>query len=262
MVRTALALARRGLAVFPCRQRAKLPATEHGVKDATRDPARIAQWWQNDPTYNVAIATGAPSGVFALDIDGVDAEAALCRLETEHGSLPPSVEVITARGRHIYFRMPATDIRNSAGKVAAKIDVRGTGGYVLAPPSIHPSGHRYCWSVDSANAFADAPGWLVRNIIIARHGNCTGAEPPSDWATRIATGIGEGVRDDTLTRLAGYLLRRYVAPDVVLELLQACNATKCAPPLPDKDVERIVRSISQKAATRRMEAPRWLTSST
>ena len=48
------------------------------------------------------------------------------------------------------------EVRNSAGRIAAGIDVRGEGGYVLAPPSVHPSGRRYCWSVDSADSFAAA----------------------------------------------------------------------------------------------------------
>ena len=65
------------------------------------------------------------------------------RLEAEHGELPATVEVITARGRHLYFKMPDMPVRNSAGKIAAGIDMRGDDGYVLAPPSVHPSGTRY-----------------------------------------------------------------------------------------------------------------------
>src|SRR5262245_20030806 len=133
MLGTALRLARKGLAVFPCRPRDKRPATASGLKDATTDPEAITAWWQQDPNFNVAIATGAASGVFVVDIDGFDAEAALRHLEREHDSLPSSVEVITARGRHIYFKMPDLDLRNTASKIAPHVDTRGTGGYVLAP---------------------------------------------------------------------------------------------------------------------------------
>ena len=86
-----------------------------------------------------------------MDVDGLDAEVELRRLEAKHGNLPATVEVITTRGRHLYFQTPETSVRNSAGKVAPGIDVRGDGGYVLAPPSIHPSGRRYEWSVDCAS---------------------------------------------------------------------------------------------------------------
>ena len=141
MVRSALALAKRGLAVFPCRPQDKRPATVHGCKDASTNAELIRYWWEQDPAYNIGVATGAPSGLFVVDVDGLDAEAELSRLEHENGDLPPTVEVITARGRHLYFQLPAdVPIPNSAGKIAAGIDVRGTGGYVLAPPSMHPSG--------------------------------------------------------------------------------------------------------------------------
>src|SRR5262245_48846060 len=143
--RAALALAARGMQTFPCIPRGKTPATSHGLLDATVDPAVIERWWAANHEYNVAIATGAPSGVFIVDVDGDGAEAALRALEIVNGTLPASVEVITNQGRHIYFKMPPdTQIRNSASKIAPGVDVRATGGYVLAPPSVHPSGKRYC----------------------------------------------------------------------------------------------------------------------
>jgi hypothetical protein len=127
MIKTALTLAARGLLVFPCSPRAKTPATAHGVKDATTDPDIIRHWWQTVPDYNVAVATGSTSSIFVVDLDGLDAEAELRRLELKYGNLPCSVEVITARGRHIYFKMPAVLVRNSAGRIAPGIDVRGEG---------------------------------------------------------------------------------------------------------------------------------------
>ena len=138
MIRTALALAESGFHVFPCRPRDKRPATANGLKDATTDPDVIQAWWRQQPDNNIAIATGAASGIFVVDIDGLDAEAALRRLEVEHGALPATVEAITARGRHVYFKSPREPVRNSAGKIGTHIDVRGDGGYVICPPSIHP----------------------------------------------------------------------------------------------------------------------------
>jgi hypothetical protein len=248
MIRTALALTQKGLAVFPCRQRSKLPATEHGFHDASTDPAAIEAWWRTDPNYNVAIATGMISKVFVVDIDGPDAEAELRKLEEQHGTLPPSVEVITARGRHIYFCMPDIDLRNSTSKIAPGIDVRATGGYVLTPPSIHPTGRRYCWSVDTAHVLAPAPRWLLAKIAPAASGN--GATPPSAWRELIK-GVPEGARDTSATKLAGYLLRRHVDPLVTLELLHMWNETRCAPPLPAADIEKVVNSIAGKELKRR-----------
>jgi hypothetical protein len=249
VLRSALTLARKGLHVFPCQPRDKRPATANGVKAATTDLDMIRQWWQQLPTANIGVATGAPSGIFVVDVDGVDAEAEIRKLETQHSALPASVETITARGRHIYFRMPATDIRNSTGKVAANVDIRGTGGFVIAPPSIHPSGRRYEWSVDSANTIAEAPTWLLVKIAPS-DGSGNGPTPPSEWRT-LVQGIGEGARDCSLTKLTGYLLRRHVDPFVALELIRSFNATRCAPPLPDKDIERIVSSVAGLELKRR-----------
>ena len=247
MIRSALALAARGFHIFPCRPRDKRPATANGLKDATTDPEIIRAWWQQQPDNNIAIATGPASGVFVVDVDGLDAEATLRRLEAEHGALPATVEVITARGRHVYFKWPQEPVRNSAGKIGTHIDVRGDGGYVLCPPSIHPSGRRYSWSVDSANHIAEAPGWLLakqNGVAIAS------ATPSSEWRTLIE-GVSEGARDCSVARLAGHLLRHHVDPFVTLGLLQSWNATHCTPPLPAADIERIVNSIAGKELRRR-----------
>jgi Bifunctional DNA primase/polymerase, N-terminal/Primase C terminal 1 (PriCT-1) len=244
---TALSLASRGLHVFPCKPRDKKPALWNGLKGATTDPNIIAGWWRTSD-FNIGLATGERSGVFVVDIDGMDAEAELTKLESRHGALPRTVESITARGRHIFFTYPDRAIRNSASKIAPGIDVRGDGGYVLTPPSIHPSGKSYEWSVDSADAFAAAPAWLLSAA--AKPTAADGTAIAAEWHELIK-GAAEGTRDNTITRLAGYLLCRRVDPVVVLALLQSWNATSCAPPLPDEDISRIVDSIAGKEMRRR-----------
>jgi len=251
MLKTARALAEKGMAVFPCLPRDKRPATPHGVKDATTDPIEIENWWQQDPHFNVAIATGAVSGVFVIDIDGADAEAELRKFEARHGELPPTVESITARGRHLFFKCPEKPLRNSASKIASGIDVRATGGYVIAPPSVHPSGKRYCWSVDSATTFAAAPAWLLS--IIAEPGNGTAAAAAvSEWRDLVRQRVAEGQRNTAATRIAGHLLRRYVDPVVVLELMLGWGATRCTPPLPPDEITQIVNSVAGRELARRL----------
>ena len=249
MVRSALTYAGKGLHVFPCLPRDKRPATANGVKAATADPDTIRRLWQHDPQFNIGVATGTPSGIFILDVDGVDAEAELRKLEAQHGALPATVEVITARGRHVYFKMPDAPIRNSAGKLGLGLDIRATGGYVLAPPSIHPTGRRYEWSVDCASAIADAPAWLLQIIAAPANGNGK-TTPPSEWRD-LVKGVSEGARDCSLTKLTGYLLRRHVDPFITLELIRVFNATRCTPPLPDTDVEKIVSSVAGLELKRR-----------
>ena len=250
MIRAAIALAKRGMAVFPCLPRDKLPMTEHGCKDATTDPETIRAWWSEQPDCNVAIATGVVSKVFVVDVDGLDAEAELRKLEHKHGALPATVEAITARGRHLYFKVPGVPVRNSAGRIAPGVDTRGDGGYVLAPPSVHPSGRRYRWSVDSVSAFAAAPTWLLDKVTTPANGT-NSAATVSDWRALVRDGVGEGARDCTIAKLAGYLLRRRIDPVVVLGLMQAWNTASCAPPLSAADVDRIVDSIAGRELARR-----------
>jgi hypothetical protein len=253
MIRTAVALAQKGMAVFPCRPQDKRPATANGLKDATTDLDIIRQWWRQEPQFNLAIATGAVSGIFVVDIDGLDAEVELRRLEAEYGGFLSTVEVLTARGRHVYFRSPEILVRSSASKIAPGIDVRGDGGYVLAPPSIHPSGRRYEWSVDCATALAEAPVWLIDKISVPAKGVAPPL-PPVAWRELVAGGAAEGTRDCTITKLAGHLLRHRIDPFVALELLQSWNATRCVPPLLAADIERIVASVAGRELRRRADA--------
>lgn len=153
-----------GWRVFPVR--GKQPSTRNGVHDASLDPKAIPYWWPQGSGDGVAVATGRESGFFVLDLDGDDAVQVFCRIQAEVGErLPLTITSKTARGWHAFFAMPTDrDVRNSASKVGAGIDVRGTGGYVVLPPSPHPSGARYTWSPGLAPwevPAATAPSWLV-----------------------------------------------------------------------------------------------------
>ena len=251
LLETALSLASRGLHVFPYKPRDKEPAVWNGLRAATTDQNVIRGWWRSRD-LNIGLATGERSGVFVVDID---AEAELAKLESRHGTLPGTVESITTKGRHIYFVWPGRRIPNSASKIAPGIDVRGDGGYVLAPPSIHPSGKPYAWSVDSASSFAAAPDWIITGAIAASfspRGKLPCETSPSTvWAELVAAGVAEGARNVTFASLAGYLLRHRIDVDAVLEILRLWNETRCRPPLPDADVLKIVDSIAGREYRRR-----------
>jgi hypothetical protein len=251
MMKTALRLAERGLPVFPCRVKDKRPATVNGLKDATTDSDVIQRWWREQPDLNIAIVTGKRSGIFVIDVDGLDAEAELRKLEIEHGPLPPTVESITARGRHLFFECRGQLVRNSTSRLALGIDVRGEGGYVLVPPSKHPSGHDYHWSVDSANAFAEAPEWLFAKLTAPDGGQSEIATAPAKWRDLVCEGVNEGQRNHSLARLAGYLLRRRVDPVVALEMLRVWNAARCRPPLEAAEITAVVDSIAARELKRR-----------
>ncbi|MFZ0423537.1 MAG: bifunctional DNA primase/polymerase [Xanthobacteraceae bacterium] len=126
---------------------AKHPRVKGGFKVATTNARQIERWWHKWPDANVAIATGSLSRIFVIDIDGADGLATWQSLVAQHGELRPTFTVKTARGWHLYFAMPTTcaPILCSTGN---GLDVRGDGGYCVAPPSRHASGHVYQWCKD------------------------------------------------------------------------------------------------------------------
>jgi len=238
----ALQLAQKGLAVFPCQPRGKEPACDTGLHAATTDVERINWWWRAFPDLNIGVATGAASGVFVLDIDGEDGEGSLLKLETEHGALPPTVEAITGKGRHCYFRT-SKKISNSAGQLGVGLDVRGDGGYVIAPPSIHPSGRAYAWSVDTTRDFAAAPDWLLTMVATAKGGAKTG-KPLEHWHTVLIEPIRNGQRNATLASICGKLVHCGVRDVILLyDLVMCVNIARCEQPLSPSEVETIVISV-------------------
>lgn len=149
-----------------CSSPGKHPRTRHGLKEASADRATIERWWKRWPDANVAIVTGAGSGLVVLDVDGYHGgDDTLAELVDEHGPLPSTLQVVTGGdGMHYFFAHPGEEIRNTAGrKLGQGLDVRGDGGYVVAAPSLHASGKRYEW-VDVDVAPAPMPAWMLERL--------------------------------------------------------------------------------------------------
>ena len=108
-----------------------------------------------------------------------------------------------------FFKGPLGVIPNSVGKLGPGLDTRGDDGYVLAPPSWHPNGRRYSWSVDSEANFTSAPPWLYAALAECAEAKTT---PVEEWRAIAGNSIAEGMRNETLTRLAGHLLRISLTP--------------------------------------------------
>lgn len=253
--RAALALAAKGMRVFPIIARKKEPLINNNLERATTDANVIQGWWHSG-NHNIGIATGEGSGIWVLDVDGVEGEQTLRRLEAEHGALPSTVEVVTGSGRHLYFRWPTgIEIRNRQEHAdIPDLHVRGNGGYVVAPPSIHPSGRVYAWSVDSASAFADAPAWLITLVTGSGASAAAPATPPDAWRSFVERSYEGSRRGSAIARLAGLLLRRSIDPYVALALCQQFNTLRCVEPLAWLEVQRIVNDIANREADRRDKA--------
>lgn len=229
-VDAALAYAERGWLVFPCHSAGeagcscrrpdcsspgKHPRISGGLRNASSDQAVIRRWWTRWPNANVAVRTGEVSGVVVLDIDpDHGGDDALAQLVRRHEPLPAGPAVRTGSGGlHLYFEHPGPAVRNSAGSLGPGIDVRGDGGYVIAPPSRHASGASYEWQ--TTGALPALPEWLLaamhraepalprsRGPIRLSHAISAWARAAlDDEANRVRT-ASEGTRNSTLNRAA------------------------------------------------------------
>ena len=168
MLAAALDVAEQGVPVFPCKPtepKAKSPLTQSGFKEATTDAAKIRAWWEIWPDALIGVPTGKASGFWALDVDEPDLFRERCAIE-----LPVTRQVKTGKGFHFYWRFGDIEVRNAqknsgSGWAFPELpgaDVRGEGGYVIVPPSAHPSGLRYELIKDVE--IVDAPAELLRIV--------------------------------------------------------------------------------------------------
>ena len=233
----------RGWSLLPLRSQDKRPLVAWEPLQSSHPSAeQVADWFGRWPDANIGIVTGEISNLIVLDIDPKHGgDASLDRLERQFGQLPATIEVTTGGGgHHFYFAHHGGLIRSRTG-LAQGVDLRGDGGYIVAPPSIHPSGHPYLWAVGHSPedvALAALPRW-----ILLESGGIRVRRTPSDWRRLAREGVPEGQRNSSIAALTGHLLRHQVDPEVVLELLLSWNRMRCRPPLQDAEVAQVVSNI-------------------
>jgi len=239
-----------------CRSRGKHPRTPNGSKDATRDPNLIKHMFEHSfPGSNIGITTGERAGIFVLDVDPRHGgECALAELELRQGELPTTVTSATGGGGlHFLFQHPGGTVKNSAGAIGRGLDIRGEGGLIVVPPSIHASGTFYTWVAGrspSDTPIALAPPWLLA-LVQGQARDGTSVADRSHIRAAAKLGAVEGERNDSVARIAGHLLRHHIDPYIALDLLLAWNTVRNAPPLDDTEVKATVNSIAGRELNRR-----------
>jgi putative DNA primase/helicase len=236
----------------------------HGVNDASCDTEQVRQWFTNTP-YNIGLATGRVSGIFVLDRDDRDGgESSVHKFETEHGELPHTLSQTTGNGVHYVFQMPLElEIKNSAGKLAPGIDIRGNGGYVVAAPSKHLNGKVYTWNstkLPLREEIAPAPSWLVNLAMSRTRVNNAAKLPVTNIFTAEQFTIpdqikdGEG-REEFILRYSGHLRNKGLDQLTVERTLLDYNQLHISPPLDDEVVLDRSRRYQQVSATPQDEWP-------
>jgi len=231
-----------------CSSPGKHPRTLNGLNAGTKDEESIREYWRRWPDANVAIVTGRVSGLLVLDIDprhggdeSLEKLKQLCG-----GALPETVEALTGGGgRHLLFQHPGREIRCAVavGDLPG-IDVRADRGYIVAPPSVHLSGRRYEWEV-SSHPDEVALALLPADLLALVAGDSAGGNGDGRPKKSLEQPVPEGERNATLTSVAGSLRRRGLDQATILSTLSKVNAERCAPPLPQQEVESIAASVSR-----------------
>lgn len=209
----------------------KVPPTEELVR----------LWWKQWPDAGIAILTGSVSGLVVLDLDGPRAADLL----TATGlAIPSTAAVATGNGFHAYFLYDGKPISNRTKLLGDgegnAIDVRGEGGYVVAPPSMHGSGKRYRWVRDLEEILA-LPSDLEEFLL--------GVEPEQvandDWFDKVIYGVESGSRNDAAARVAGYWMRMTDSGEATLRATLIWNRLN-KPPLPEDEIYTTVNSVVKR----------------
>lgn len=228
-----------------CKSAGKHPSTQHGVKDASLQLAKIGEWFADTIDRNIGIATGRMSNLLVIDVDrrnnGFETlEKAQARL----GKLPPTLTVKTGGGgKHYFYELPKKKIKkDSSGKlVGPGVDILTDGAYVVAPGSLHLSGKLYKWKKVEGQTPVH-PAKLPKRWIKALR---TPREEPKKSAASTGN-VREGQRNDQLTSFVGKLVHSGLIDvgDLLLSA-SAWNQRNCEPPLEEQEVRRVVESVSR-----------------
>lgn len=240
-----LTYANLGYRVIPLLPGSKKPRLRAWQEQASSERGVIVDWITRWPMSNWGIVTGDQLAV--LDIDPVALVSGWPGTDRAREIRATRCPVVSTprRGFHLYFRAswPCT-----TGRIAPGVDTRGTGGYVVVPPSTTVHG-RYLWRrpLRPVDELPQPPDWLaeaVESLAIQR--------PPRPITSTRATpecllppSIPEGLRNVTLARLAGYLRRAGMSQEELEAVLVDINNNRCSPPLPEPEVRAIARSIAR-----------------
>lgn len=231
ILKEALNYSKQGFSVIPIGKDKKplVPWKKYQNEKASED--QIQKWFKKSKEVNVGIVTGSISGIVVVDVEkggGVE-------------DLPPTVISKTGGGGwHYYYKHPGFEVKNST-RIRELTDIRGDGGYVVAPPSLHKSGNNYEWSVSPDIAdFAELPAWVSEKTKKTTH--------KMDQGNLLGKSVPEGSRNETAAKVAGKLLH-----DLPSELWESVgwvafsswNNSQNKPPLEDAELRNVWESIQK-----------------
>lgn len=254
ILQAALALASKGIAVFPCHPGTKVPATPRGFHDASADLAQVRAWWAENPEYNLAFQPQL-AGWAVVDLDGDEGEASWLNLEIEHGVPDTRIARTPRGGRHLYFQ---GELPPSQSKLGVHIDTRGGGSYVLLPPSV-VDGKPYTW--EDARDPAPLPAWVGEHLAAAAKDKVSASVDDLDLPANVERARRhlerkiergdiaiEGQMGDLKTFVtACEVMNLGVSEDTAFGLLRGAWNAACQPPWDEDELQVKVHNAAEYA---------------
>jgi len=249
LLAAALSYAKRGWMVLPLD--GKEPLISGGYTAATSDRKQIRAWWRKWPDANVGIACNCDTGPIVLDCDEPKPGELSATKLIHRWKFGATMEARTGGGGKHYYFAPSDEASDLTrlirplvrGQRKYALDVLGSGGYVVAPPSVHPdSGRKYRWVESSISTCTSFPRAVAKALRQARRKR----DRRTPIAETLPSIIHEGERDTWLTSLAGTLRRRGMTHAEIFDVLFSMNESRCRPRLSTGQVEKIARSIAKK----------------
>ena len=255
MVEYALEYARRGWRVFPLAGKTPLKGS-HGFEDASTDKTVIRSWWNENPAYNIGIATGRSSGgLVVIDLDrknGKDGYRTLAEWQIRNKlerSFPDTVKAVSGTGgEHWYYQMPECYL-DSRIDIMSGIDSRANKGYIVAPPSIHPdTGEPYQWGKGhnpEEIQLAEVTPEILLLLTYEGNDRQSAEKPGIRERFKLPEIIEQGQRDDTIFRYACQMRSQGIPEEEIVKRVSFANNQRCRPPMDDQQIRKIIRQALQ-----------------
>lgn len=242
------------MSVIPIQPKGKKPLIKwekHQKEKA--EPETIKTWARQWPDMNIAIVTGKISNLTVVDVDSLKGEAALNALLPD--SLTTPIALTPSGGEHFFFRHHAG--LGNATRFITDTDLRGNGGYVVAPPSVGANGKPYSW-VDGASIFevdsCELPASLYKKISsyssTYMRGDHTDYTPQDHKRPQMTTNVHirfeQGYRDNSLFHIANCLFKGGMPVDEIQQFLSLIAEKLCYPPFPQREVGAKIKSVVKR----------------
>ena len=200
----------------------------------------IEKWYKNLTNAGIGFVTGGISGIVIMDIDNRSGDVEKVYHDTLQ-KYPTQLVVRTGSGGyHLYYKHPGGKVGNRVN-ILPGIDLRADGGFIVAPPTVHPNGKPYEWVLGGTPG--DFPLALLQQ-------DDTRIRPDEKWLSEALKGVSSGGRNDTAARLVGYFLNKSIPIDVVFQMMIQWNVLN-TPPMDEQEISIIVNSIARKPITQK-----------